>query len=310
MKQPVNPTMSSFESRRNEVRRRGHAAKMRRKPLSVRLMSLLALCLPGDRLKTHFYLNVIDRPRKLLRTYVQSFYRIDHIYQVLRFARQNLDDRFSILEFGTANGYAFTKMLYATEYLGLSDRVVCHAFDTFDGMPEVEDTRDHDLIAGHHWQEGQFAGDYEALDAFCQAHYCNYQLHKGAFEETLTPEFLESLRTDKPLLIWIDCDYYSSTRAALVPLLPYLPNGCVIYFDDFELLNYGSRFTGEARFVHELNRGDYGDDLEFVLDKQLSLDTSRCYRFIRFRSGVQYKQRGAGLSGNTARMRTNDSPLP
>jgi hypothetical protein len=95
-----------------------------------------------------------------------------------------------------------------------------------------------------------------------------------------------------------------------VPLLPYLPNGCVIYFDDFELLNYGSRFTGEARFVCELNRGDYGDDLEFVLDKQLSLNTSRCYRFIRLRTGVQYKQRGAGLSGNTARMRTNDSPLP
>ena len=156
----------------------------------------------------------------------------------------------------------------------------------------------------------QFAGDYEELDEYCRGRYTNYRLHRGRFDETLTPGFLESMRIHKPLLVWIDCDYYSSTRAALEPLLPYLPNGCVIYFDDFELLNHGSRFTGEARFVHELNNGEFGDDVELILDKGLSLDTSRCYRFMRFESNVKYKLKSAGLSGNTARLRTNDSPLP
>jgi len=29
-----------------------------------------------------------------------------------------------------------------------------------------------------------------------------------------------------------------------------LPNGCVMYFDEFENLNFGSRFAGEAKLVH------------------------------------------------------------
>ena len=93
-------------------------------------------------------------------------------------------------------------------------------------------------------------------------------------------------------------------------VLPYIPNGCVIYFDDFELLNFGSRFTGEARFVAELNAGKFGDDVELILDPALSLDSKRVYRFFRFNSEVQYERVSPGLSADSVRKRGNDSPLP
>jgi hypothetical protein len=282
----------------------------RGRPLGVRLLALLGGLLPGDRLKTWVYLNLIARPRDLAAELLTGFYRIDVIYEVLRRARRCYGGEFSILEFGTAHGYAFTKMLYATRFLGMEDRVRVHAFDTFEGMPASSDPRDRDHVTGEGWLPGQFASPYEELEAYCRGKYRNYGIHRGLFEDALTPELLESLRRWKPLLVWIDCDFYSSTRTAMERLLPLLPNGCVVYFDDHELLNYGSRFTGEARFVHELNRGDFGEGLELVLDRRLSRNLARCYRFVRVGSEVQYPWLRGGRAGDAVRRRTNDSALP
>lgn len=282
----------------------------RGRPLGVRLLALLSRCLPGDSLKTWVYLNLIARPRDLAAEFLTGFYRIDLLYELLRRARSSYRGEFSILEFGTAHGYAFTKMLYATRFLGMEDRVRVHAFDTFEGMPASGDPRDRDQISGESWRPGQFSARYGELEAYCRGQYRNFEIHKGLFQDTVTPELLEGLRNWKPLLVWIDCDYYSSTRTAMERLLPLLPNGCVVYFDDYELLNYGSRFTGEARFVHELNRGDFGDDLELVLDRRLSRNLARCYRFVRLGSDVQYESTRGGRGTDTVRPRTNDSALP
>jgi hypothetical protein len=112
------------------------------------------------------------------------------------------------------------------------------------------------------------------------------------------------------MLIWIDCDYYTSTRTVFERLLDYIPNGCVIYFDDFDDTNFGSRFTGEARLVHEINGGKFGDDIELVLDMKLSLDTKRIYRFVRFESDLRYELLNRENLQYRVHYRTNDSPLP
>ncbi len=129
---------------------------------------------------------------------------------------------FSILEFGVADGYSYTKKLYATKYLGMADRVLVHGFDSFEGMPSTSDERDRDMVADDSWVEGQYKGRYEALDEYCRAHYSNYRLHRGVFDETVNEVFLASLEEHPPILIWIDCDYYTSARAALEPLIPYI----------------------------------------------------------------------------------------
>jgi hypothetical protein len=282
---------------------------MRRRSPLIGLLRGFGVLLPGDYLKTAFYRNLIAKPRAAVRRALLEFYRMDHVYAVLEEVKAKYSGSFSILEFGTHRGYAFTKMLYATEYLGMTDRVTVHAFDTFGGLPPAADRRDQNVVSTTDvFFEGQFLGDYEALDAMCRGRYRNYALHKGLFEDSLTPEVLRTFDTQLPILVWIDCDYYSSTRTVLERLLPYLPNGCVLYFDDYDL-NYGSRLTGEARAVDELNHGGFGKDIELVPDRVLSLDSGRVYRFIRLEGGPTY-ERVTPFEYNPGRKPSGGSPLP
>lgn len=174
-------------------------------------------------------------------------YRMEHVYDVLKEVKAQYDGKFSVLEFGTNEGYAFVKIIYATKYLNMTDRVTVHGFDSFQGMPAPQGKKDLNLITDkEEWSKGQFEGNYHVLKQECARYYSNYLLHPGLFEDTLMQEFLDRLRTELPILVWIDSDYYSSARVVMERLLPFLPNGCVIYFDEYEW-NYGSRYTGEAR---------------------------------------------------------------
>ena len=282
---------------------------MKDKSPAITLLRWIGRLLPGDYLKTTFYLYVVAKPRRIIRLALNGFYRNEHIYDVLAMAKRSYAGRFWILEFGTNEGYALTKMLYATRYTGMQDRVTVHGFDTFEGMPRPRDTRDRNLIFNRdEWIEGQFRGGYEELDARCRKHYSNYRLHKGLFEDTLTEAFLKSLDAELPILVWIDCDFYTSARVVLERLMPHLPNGCLIYFDAYEF-NQGSRLTGEARLVHEINHGKFGEDIELVLDRNLSMDSRRLYHFMRLDNPTHYTP-AAPHELDPGRSLTNHSPLP
>jgi len=277
-------------------------------PLII-LLRRLGQLLPGNYMKTTVYLNFVYKPRKILRRLLNSFYRMDIIYEVIQEFKNNYKGNFSILEFGTADGYSFTKMLYATKYLDMDNRITVHTFDSFEGMPDSVDAKDKDIIADDGWVEGQFKGRYQELEDYCRSHYKNYQIHKGYFQNTLINENLSFLKTNLPILVWIDCDYYSSTRTVFDKLIPYLPNGCVVYFDDYDF-NFGSRFTGEARIVYEINQGVLGEGIELILDRDLSLNSNRVYRFIRFESDLNFERFYKRNLASQLRQRTNDSPMP
>lgn len=275
----------------------------------ITFLRLLGKFLPGDYLKTAFYLNCIAKPRKFLRLGINSFYRMDHIYEVLSGFKKNMRGSFSILEFGVSDGYSFIKMLYATRFLKMLDRVIVHGFDSFEGLPESFDERDKDAIANDSWVASQYKGNYEELKEFCSLNYSNYCIHKGYFEDTITDDFLKTLETNLPILVWIDCDYYTSARTVFERIIPYLPSGCVIYFDDYDL-NYGSRFTGEARIVHEINHGIFGEGIELLFDTNLSLNSKNVYRFINRESRLRYERLSLTHTANEVRRRTNASPMP
>lgn len=195
----------------------------------------------------------------------------------------------------------------------MANRITVHAFDSFEGLPAMVDSRDADHVTGVSWLEGEFRGKDEALEAYCAKRYRNCRIHKGFFEQSITQDFLESLRSELPILVWIDCDYYSSAKTVMERLSPYLPSGCVLYFDDHDELNYGSRLTGEARIVHEINQGLFGEDVELVPDTGLALNSRSVYRFIRLSSEVRYRPLERDHVVNRVRRvryRTNDSPLP
>jgi hypothetical protein len=274
----------------------------------IQILRVAGVLLPGDWAKTAFYRTLIAGPRRALRRALNGFYRIDQIYSVLEEAR-GYGGELSILEFGTHQGYAFTKMLYATRYLGLEDRVTVHTFDSFEGLPPPADRRDRNVVAGDEvFAAGQFHGNYRELDEYCRKRYRNYAIHQGYFADVLSPELLDVFSRQLPILLWVDCDYYSSARTVMERMLPFIPSGCVVYFDDYRY-NFGSRLTGEARMVHEINRGDYGDNIELVIDSELGLDSRSVYRFIRLEGGPRYRLL-APPRLQPGRRRTNDSALP
>jgi len=280
-----------------------------RVPASVVLLKVISTLLPTDFLRTFVFLNLVQKPRRFLRTVINSFYRMDHIYEVLGEFGNTYKGRFSVLEFGVASGYTFTKMLYATKYLKMTERFTVHGFDSFEGMHETTERADKDLVTDDNWAVGQFKSSKTELEAYCSSKYSNFALHKGMFDETLTAELLEKFTKEPPVLVWIDCDYYSSARAVMERLIPILPNGCVIYFDEPEF-NYSSRFTGEMRLIHEINRGLYGEKIELVLDPELSLSSRRIYRFINAERDAVYEPYQKINSQEFGRERGNDSPLP
>ena len=280
-----------------------------RVPASVVLLKVLAFLLPTDWLRTFVYLNLVQKPRRFLRTLINSFYRMDHIYDVLREFSSTYKGNFTVLEFGVASGYTFTKMLYATRYLNVTERFTVHGFDSFEGMHETDERADKDIVTDDNWAVGQFKYSKEGLEAYCASRYSNFKLHKGMFDVTLTDELLQELQATPPVLVWIDCDYYSSARAVMERLIPVLPNGCVIYFDEPEF-NYGSRFTGEMRLIHEINRGLFGEQIELVRDPELSLNSSRIYRFINAARDAVFEPYQKINSSEFSRPRGNDSPLP
>ena len=285
------------------------AAVRARKPGAVRALHWLGVGIGNDYLRTFVYLNLIHRPRAALRNAIFSFYRFDVVYSVIDKFTRTYHGPFSILEFGTSDGYAFTKMLFATRYLRADDLITVHGFDTFEGLPPPDGIYDQTVVGGEGFFCGQYRGRYEGLSIHCGERYQNWRLHRGLFSETLTDEFLATLSHHKPILIWIDCDYYSSTRSVFDRLILHLPSGCVFYFDDFEV-NFGSRLTGEARAVHEINNAVFGDRIELVLDPELSMLTRRCYRLVNLDAPTAYQPLVPRGSASDLRPRTNDSPLP
>lgn len=274
----------------------------------AKLLNVMGRCVPGEHFKTSVYLNCIAAPRKMLREAVTGFYRMDHIYEVLSEFGDHYEGRFSILEFGVADGYSFTKKLFATQYLGMADRVVVHGFDTFSGLPDCDDSADEALVAGEEWTPGTYRGRYEDLMLHCESRYDNFQLHKGFFETTLTNDFLSSLHETLPILIWIDCDYYVSTKQVFERLAPHIPTGCVIYFDDMHF-NFSSRFTGEMRVVAEINNGDFGHGMELVPDRALTWNSNRVYRFVNLNAKTRHRLKHRP-AGDPVRYRRDDSPFP
>jgi hypothetical protein len=206
----------------------------------AQFLKLAGSLIPGEALRTAVYLNCIAGPRNFLRRSIGGFYRMDHVYQVCKEFGRFYQGNFSILEFGVAEGYSFTKILYATRYLRMQDRVTVHGFDTFEGLPHApagEDDGERALVAGEEWIPGHYRGHYEDLKAYCQAKYTNFELHKGLFHETLTDDVLATFAEQLPILIWIDCDYYQSTKDVFDRLTPYIPTGCVVYFDDIYFIS-------------------------------------------------------------------------
>lgn len=122
------------------------------------------------------------------------------------------------LEFGVSKGYSLRHWSNNIKH----PNARFFGFDTFKGLPEAWGTyREGDMQAG--MQEN--ATDDERV-----------YLIKGLFQETL-PDWLRShqLEEFEKRVIHLDADLYSSTLFVLTVLFPYLKEGDIVIFDEFNV---------------------------------------------------------------------------
>lgn len=160
-------------------------------------------------------------------------------------------------EFGVYQGRSF---LHAHELKRRYQRddMVLWAFDSFAGLPDIDDHKDNV------WFRGQFAcSETEFRDILRRAGVSerDYELVPGYYENSLNSRTRDRLAGRCAAIVYIDCDLYSSTKQVLDFVKPFLVNGSVVCFDDY--YNYkASPEQGEQRALAEFL--DEQNDLKFI----------------------------------------------
>ena len=146
-------------------------------------------------------------------------------------------------EFGVMSCKTFNRVIEWTPH----DEARFFGFDTFDGLPQpwVRQRKDGALWLGRE------AGELKA--AYPPAVYDERAvLFKGLFQDTL-PEALQTAfpsgrQAQRPMLINVDSDLYSSALYVLTSMHPLLRSGDYVYFDEFfDALNEFSAFNDYVR---------------------------------------------------------------
>ena len=151
------------------------------------------------------------------------------------------DKAIDYLEFGVAGGESLT---WWTS-LNTHPDSRFYGFDTFSGIPEA-------------W--GKFpAGSFSTDSALPNIADQRIEYQIGMFQDTLVP-FLEGFRRNRPIVIHLDADLYSSTLYVMANLGPRLQAGDLILLDEAgavigithefrALMDYTSAFGQEYRLI-------------------------------------------------------------
>lgn len=131
---------------------------------------------------------------------------------------------------------------------------ILHLFDTFQGMPETDPSRDN------YYQKGDFDDtSLEQVYHFLKEVESNVKFHAGIFQDTV-----HAVADEKFCWVHIDADIYSSVKFATEFMYPRLVSGGVIIYDD-----YGWKDCAGAKLAVD----------EFYADKPevpVYLTTSQC----------------------------------
>jgi len=181
----------------------------------------------------------------------------EYIYlSIARFCYLNRLIEGYYFEFGSHTGrtmrmaWNYTKDLFAWTYV---------AFDSFEGLPEIPEIDQQPI-----WHPGELATgetDFRSIVATSGMPRERLVTVKGFYDQSLIPELAERLLPKKAVLIYVDCDLYSSTVPVLRFCKDFLQPGTVIVFDDWFCF-YGDPDRGERRAWAEFCQAN--PDLRFV----------------------------------------------
>ena len=146
----------------------------------------------------------------------------------------------SVVECGVFRGFglmSWAKLSTILEPENLTRRI--YGFDTFAGFPNVAE---QDVSGGGVARPGGLsAGSYDELLALVEQYdrdrflgqIPKVELVKGDMSATI-PEFLASHPHLVVSLLFIDCDLFEPTKAALEGFVPRMPKGAILAFDELD----------------------------------------------------------------------------
>lgn len=160
-----------------------------------------------------------------------------------------------VMEFGVRWGQnmaLFTSFRGLFEPFNYNRKII--GFDTFEGFPSI-DSKDGDsqeIAVGNY---GVTAGYEKALHKLLEAHeqqapishIAKHELIKGDVTETLDA-YLERHPETVVALAYFDLDLYEPTHHCLERILPLMPRGAVLAFDEVN----DHHFPGETQALKEL----------------------------------------------------------
>lgn len=173
-------------------------------------------------------------PKYVRRQYLKRFLALYEVFKLV------LPVKGSIVECGVYKGFGlmtWAKLSTMLEPENLTRRI--YGFDTFSGFAAVS-PRDMNGLATP--QPGGLAADsYEELKTIIAAydkdrflgHIDKVHLIKGDVLQTL-PEFVKTHGHLVVSLLFLDLDLYEPTKLAIELLLPRMPRGAVIAFDELD----------------------------------------------------------------------------
>ncbi len=147
----------------------------------------------------------------------------------------------SIVECGVFNGFGimtWAKISAIMEPVNITRRI--YGFDTFEGFPSLSD-KDRS-IASNHIKEGDlYANSYDELNELIRindstrflGHIPKVELIRGDATQTI-PKFIETHPHLLVSLLFMDFDLYEPTRIALENIVPRMPRGAVLAFDELD----------------------------------------------------------------------------
>lgn len=154
------------------------------------------------------------------RTMVSEQNRMN-LFLILKFGLDELAPG-HIVEFGAYRGG--NALFMAAVCRELHPRMKVYAFDTFEGMPPTDPSRD-----AHRAGDFKDAGYDELVCVIRNEKLDNLELVRGLFEDT-AEQTLREIGTIR--LNHIDCDIYSAVKYSYEVSLPYMIEGGYWVFDD------------------------------------------------------------------------------
>jgi hypothetical protein len=173
-------------------------------------------------------------PKYVRRQHLKRFLAM---YELFKLA---LPVKGSVVECGVFRGFglmSWAKLSAILEPENLTRRI--YGFDTFEGFPTIGDKDQSEFAApkvgelssSSHDELIQLIAEYDR-DRFL-GHIPKVELVPGDITKS-APAFVESHPHLVVSLLFIDCDLYEPTRAALAAFLPRMPKGAIIAFDELD----------------------------------------------------------------------------